>query len=50
MKINKQDLLYYDIYRVLYERSNITTFSVEHQKFPERKFFSSGIWVADKLK
>ena len=31
------------MHRVLHERSNITAFSVEHQKFRERKFFSSGM-------
>ena len=49
-----QDIFYIenDIYRVLHERSNISAFLVEHQKFPERKNkFSSGMWVAtDKLK
>ena len=49
-----QDIFYIenDIYRVLHERSNIAAFSVEHQKFPERKKkISSGMWVAsDKLK
>ena len=40
-----------DIYSVLHKRSNIAAFSVEHQKFPERKDFSSGTWVASgKLK
>ena len=28
---------------VLHERSNIAAFSVEHQKFPERKKNSSGM-------
>ena len=48
-----QDIFYIenDIYRVLHERSNIAAFSVEHQKFPGRKIFSSGMWVAsDKSK
>ena len=39
-----------DIYRVLHEKSNIAAFSVEHQTFPERKKFSSGMWVATELK
>ena len=39
-----------DIYRVLHEKSNIAAFSVEHQTFPERKKFSSGMWVTTELK
>ena len=36
---------------MFHERSNIAVFSVEHQKFPERKTFSSGMCGAsDKLK
>ena len=54
MKTSKiQDIFYFenDIYRVVHERSSIATFSVEHQKFPERKNFSSEMWVAsEKLK
>ena len=36
-----QDIFYFenDIYRVLHQKSNIAAFSVEHQKFPERKNF-----------
>ena len=36
-----QDIFYFenDTYSVLYKRSNNTSFSVEHQKFPERKIF-----------
>ena len=47
-----QDIFYIenDIYRVLHEKSNIAAFSVEHQTFPERKDFSSGMWVATELK
>ena len=48
-----QDIFYFEnyLYRVLHERGNIAAFSVEHQKFPERKKNSSGMWVAsNKLK
>ena len=47
-----QDIFYIenDIYRVLHEKSNIAAFSVEHQTFPERKKFSSGMWVTTELK
>ena len=39
---NQQASIFYfenDTYKVLYKRSNNTSFSVEHQKFPERKIF-----------
>ena len=39
-KIQDTSYIENDVYKVLHERGSIAAFSVEHQKFPERKKFN----------